>query len=108
VYIKITKEEEYMEQQEAYEKDINIKLKKWGAKIDSLKADMDKADAETRKSLYTEIEKLQSLQNQAEEKLASIKNEGKESLNDLKSGVEKAVQDLGEAVGSALSRFKQQ
>jgi len=95
-----------MEQQEAYEKDMNIKLKKWEAKVDELKADMDKADAQTRESLYKEIEKLRELQRNAREKLDSLKRAGEGSFNDLKSGVDKAVKDLEEAVGSALSRLK--
>jgi Skp family chaperone for outer membrane proteins len=95
-----------MEQQEAYEKDINIKLKKWEAKIDELKADMDKVGAQKRESYYKELERLRKLQHKAQEKLESMKHAGKESFKDIKSGVNNAVKDLGEAVGSAFSRFK--
>jgi Skp family chaperone for outer membrane proteins len=95
-----------MEQHEAYEKDMNIKLKKWEAKVDELKADMDKADAQTRESLYKEVEKLRDLQRNAREKLDALKRTGQGSFNDLKAGVDKAVKDLEEAVGSALSRLK--
>jgi flagellar hook-basal body complex protein FliE len=95
-----------MEQQEAYEKDMIIKLKKWESKIDELKAEMDKADAQARESLYKEIEKLQELQRKAHEKIDALKQAGKESFNDIKTGTEKAMKDLEEAVGSVLSRFK--
>jgi len=95
-----------MEQQEAYEKDVNIKLKKWKAKIDELKAEMDKADAKNRESLYTELERLREMQRKAQEKLESLKQSGEDSFDDMKRGVENAVKDLEEAVGSAFSRFK--
>jgi hypothetical protein len=99
-------EEEYMEQQEAYEKDMNIKMKKWGAKIDEMKARLDTADAQTRQSLYREIENLRELQHKAQDHIESLKHSGRESFNDVKVGVENAVKKLEEAVGSALSRFK--
>lgn len=99
-------EEEYMEQQEGYEKDTNIKLKKWEAKIDGLKAKMDNADAQTREFIYKEVERLQELQHRAQEKLQSLKHAGKGSINDIKKGVENIVKDLENAVGNALSRFK--
>lgn len=95
-----------MKKHEAYEKDMNIKLRKWGAKIDELKAEMDRADAKTRESIYSEMEKLQEMRRKAQEKLESLKNSGKDSFKDLKTGVDNAVKDLGEAVGSALSHFK--
>jgi hypothetical protein len=95
-----------MKQHEAYEKDMDIKLKKWGAKIDEMKANMDRADAKTRESYYGEIERLRALQHKAREKLESMRHAGKESLLDIKAGVEKAVKDLEDAAGSALSRFK--
>jgi hypothetical protein len=95
-----------MKKHEAYEKDMNIKLRKWGAKIDELKAEMDRADAKTRESIYSEMEKLQEMRRNAQERLESLKNSGKDSFKDLKTGVDNAVKDLGEAVGSALSHFK--
>ena len=47
-----------MEQQESHEKDTDVKLKQWEAKIDELKAVMDKADAKTRNKIYKEVERL--------------------------------------------------
>lgn len=95
-----------MKQEEAYEKDMNIRLKKWEAKIDELEAEMSKADAQNRESYYKEIEHLQELQHNVHKKLESLKHAGKESFNDIKTGVENAVKDLEAAVDSAVSRFK--
>jgi phage tail tape-measure protein len=95
-----------MKQQKVYKKDINVKLKKWGAEVDELKAKLDTADAQTRESIYKEVERLQELQQKAKDKLRSLKHAGKESFDDIKTGVENAVKSFGEAVDSALSRFK--
>ena len=95
-----------MELQESNERDIDVKLKKWEAKIDELKAVMDKADAKTRESIYKEVERLMKLKHKAHEKLDSLKHAGKESINDVKKSVENAMKDLENAVGRALSRFK--
>jgi len=95
-----------MEQQESHEKDTEVKLKQWEAKIDELKAVMDKADARTRKKIYKEVERLIKLKHKAREKLELMKYAGKESINDVKQGVENVVKDLENAVSRALSRFK--
>jgi hypothetical protein len=95
-----------MEQQENHEKDTESKLNQWEAKIDELRAVMDKADAKTREKIYKEVKRLIKLKHKAREKLELMKYAGKESIHDVKQGVEKVVKDLENAVGSALSRFK--
>lgn len=95
-----------MEQQESHEKDTEVKLKQWEAKIDELKAVMDKADAKTRNKINKEVKRLIKLKHKAREKLELMKYAGKESINDVKQGVENVVKDLENAVNSALSRFK--
>ena len=99
-------EEEHVEHQEVYEKDMHFKLKKCEAKIDELKAKMDEADAQTRESIHKEMENHQDLQYRAQEKLKSLMQVGKKSFTDIKTGVENAVKDLEGAVGSALLRLK--
>lgn len=96
-----------MRQQKEFKKDMKIEMKRWGAEIDELKADMDKEDAQSRQSYNEEIKHLRALQYKAQAKLESFKDTGKESFNDIKQGVENAVKDLEQAVGNVLSRFKQ-
>jgi hypothetical protein len=99
-------EQKGKEQNASDEQELKVKLNKWEAKIDELKAVMDKADAKTRESIYKEVERLIKLKHKANEKLDQMKHAGKESINDVKMGFENVMKDLENAVSSALSRFK--
>jgi hypothetical protein len=100
------KEQEHKERNASDEQELKVKLNKWEAKIDELKAVMGKADAKTRESIYKEVERLIKLKHKANEKLDLLKHAGKESIHDVKMGVENVMKDLENAVSSALSRFK--
>jgi hypothetical protein len=99
-------EQEPKDQETSTEQEIIVTLNKWEAKIDELKAVMDKADAKTRNKIYKEVERLIKLKHKAREKLELMKYAGKESIHDVKHGVEKVVKDLENTVSNALSRFK--
>jgi hypothetical protein len=99
-------EQEREEQEAGTEQETIVKLNKWEAKIDELKAVMDKADAKTRSKIYKEVQRLLKLKHKARVKLELMQYASKESINDVKQGVEKVVKDLENTVSSALSRFK--
>jgi hypothetical protein len=51
-------EEEHVDHQEIYEKEMHFKLKKGEVNIDELKAKTDEADAQMRESIHKEMENL--------------------------------------------------
>ena len=92
---------------DAYQEKIQAELREWQARVDTLKARADKAEAEKKVEYYEQIEALRSRQEQARQKLEELQAAGESAWEDLKAGVDSALEDLGQAVGKATDRFKQ-
>ena len=94
-----------MEKQQAYRDNMNAQLREWQAKIDALKAKVEKANTEQKIKYYEEIESLYTKQEQVHEKLDELRNAGEDAWEDVKSGVETAWKDLRLSVERAAQKF---
>lgn len=95
-----------MNMKEAYQKKLQAQLDEWNAEIGMLKAKADKVEADAQLEYYKQIEKLRSMQKEANSKLAELKEASDDAWEDLKAGMDSARDSLGSALRSAASRFK--
>lgn len=96
-----------MASKKAYQEKMESQLRKWTAKIDSLKAKADRTKAEARIKYHGQIIELRIKQELARQRLHELKESGDEAWEELKAGVDKALEDLKDALSRAVSRFKE-
>lgn len=96
-----------METKHAYEDKMDARLREWQAKIDVLKARVDKATAEQKIKYNKDIESLRNRQQQLYKKLDELRSAGSDGWEDLKTGVDQAYHDLKSAVERAGEKFEQ-
>ena len=89
----------------AYQEKMEAQLKEWQAKIDVLKAKVDKAQADKRAKYYEKIDTLNSKQKAAASKLKELRQAGEGAWDDVKAGMEKAWKDLKTSVEDASKKF---
>lgn len=95
-----------MGMKESYQEKMDAQLAEWQAKIDTLKAKADKAEAKQKINYYEQIESLRTKQQKLQEKLDELRNAGEGAWEEVKAGVESAWQDLKGAVEKATEKFK--
>jgi hypothetical protein len=98
--------ERVLRKKEDYVQKIEAQLKKWGSKIDILKAKAEKSKAEAKITYLKQVEELRIKQDSVKQKLHDLKGSGDEAWEELKSGVDKALEDLKGALEQAVSKFK--
>lgn len=91
---------------EAYQQKMNAQLQEWQQKIDLLKSQADKAEAEQKIKYYEQIESLRAKQVAVHEKMDELRTAGEGAWEDVKAGVELAWRDLEDAYERAVSKFK--
>lgn len=96
-----------MDKRKAYQEKVDAQLKEWSAKIDLLKAKVEKAKVEAKIKYYEKIEDLRAKQEVLKQKLQDLKGSGDEAWEELKTGVDKALDDLKDVINRAISRFKE-
>ena len=75
-------------------------------KTDELKARLEKSKSEMRIGPGEQIDELSKKQEEARRKVQQIRPSGDEAWEDLQTGAEQAMTNLKEAIGLAVSRFK--
>jgi histidinol dehydrogenase len=83
-----------MEKNKAHVGKMEKQLKQWGAKLDELMAEAEKAGTEAKVDYRKRIDELKSKHQAAQLKLDELKAAGSEKWETLKTGVEKAWNDL--------------
>lgn len=91
---------------EAYQEKMEAQLKEWQARIDTLKAKADKAQADQKVKYYEKVESLRMKQMTANEKLRELRQASEGAWEDLKAGMEMAWDDLKLSVEEARKKFK--
>ncbi len=81
-------------------------LREWKAQLDRLRARADQAKAQTKITLYREIQDLQSQYDSIREQLSHAKSGTDEAFDDVKSGFSNAWSELKLAFDRAMSRLK--
>jgi len=91
---------------EAYQDKMEAQLREWQAKIDVLKARVDRAGADQKVKYYERIESLKAKKKAADIKLAELRQAGESAWEDVKTGMEMAWDDLKLSMDEALKKFK--
>jgi hypothetical protein len=93
-------------EREAYQNQIEAKLKGAGQKIDELRARAAEIKEDMKEEFNQQMEELKKKQEMASKKSDELKASSGKAWEDIKSGMEAAVEDLDQAYQKALSRFK--
>ncbi len=93
------------QQKEAYQKQIEGKIKEYDRKLEELKSRAGKMEKEAKKDASKAIEELQGKQETLSQKLEELKKATGQGWEDLKSGMDKAAEDLAKAYAEFISRF---
>lgn len=94
-------------EKETYQEKIEAQLKEWGAKIDELKAKVEKSKAEIKMKYEKQIEDLWNKQGALQKKLLEMKESGEEAWEGLKSSIEKSLDELKDTFDRAIAKFKE-
>jgi nucleotide-binding universal stress UspA family protein len=94
------------QEKKAYQEKIEAQLKEWGAKIDELKAKVDKSKADVKSKYEKQIEDLQTKQAAVQQKLRELRDSGEETWEGLKTGLEKGLDELKDDFDRTISKFK--
>jgi hypothetical protein len=100
--------ERVLRKKEDYVQKMEVQLKKWGLKIDILKAKAEKSKAEAKITYLKQIEELRAKQESVKQKVHDLKGSGDEAWEDFKKGVEDAFGDMKKSLKQAASRFKKE
>lgn len=95
-----------MSNKDAFEKKHEAKIEEMKAEIDRLKAKAKQSEADTQIKYEEKINELEALKGQAEEKLEGLKKSSENAWSDISKGLESATQSLTTAVKAASSEFK--
>jgi nucleotide-binding universal stress UspA family protein len=99
--------DEKSEKRKAYQEKIEAQLKEWGAKIEELKAKVQKSKVELKTKYETQIGDLRAKQEAVQKKLQEFRESGEDVWEGLKTGVEKSLEELKGSLDSTLSTFKE-
>ncbi|RUO76139.1 coiled coil domain-containing protein [Idiomarina seosinensis] len=91
---------------DAFEKKHQAKIDEMKAEIDRLKAKARQAEAESQVKYEQKIKELETLKDEAEERLDSLKKSSKDAWSDISGGLESATQSLATAIKAASKEFK--
>jgi len=83
-----------MERKDMYAGKMEVRLRRWGAKLDRLAAKAEAAGAETKSEYHKGLLDLKANYHAAETKLAELKAAGEERREIVKVGVENAWSEL--------------
>ena len=83
-----------METREAYTGKMEIRLSRWGHRLDKLTAKAELAGAEAKVDYHQRLDALKANYQAAQAKLVELKAAGEESGEIIKEGVEKAWNEL--------------
>lgn len=99
--------EQMQDTKRSYQEKINAELEEWAGKIDSLKAEVEKSEAQLRRIFEARISILRGKQKAAVKKLSALKRTREERWEEARSGLEKSLDDVKETLGQTLSLFKE-
>jgi hypothetical protein len=95
-----------VETKELYEKTMEARLRRLGARIDDLQVEVEEMGAKTKVDFYKWIEELRDQQVHVRNKFREMKNSSGEIWLDLKSGLENSARDLKEALDKIAPKIK--
>lgn len=87
-----------------YQEKFQAQLNEWNAQIDVLKAQRDKAEADSKIIYEKHIEDLQVQYEIAQGKLKELQSSSEAAWEDLKLGAENAWESMSKAIKNATAR----
>jgi hypothetical protein len=97
---------EQKEDKETYKSQMDEKLKRFGGKLDELKARTGEVKEDARKEFKEQIVKLEKKHKSAKTKLEELKRTGEKQWKQVKSEVTLAAKDLEDSYNKVIERFK--
>ncbi len=85
---------------------LQAQINEWKAQADLLKAKADGASVDVKAEVNQQLEKLKTLQGEAQSKFDELRSVGEDKLGDLKAKVEGLVEEAGSALKSLTDRLK--
>jgi hypothetical protein len=95
-----------MSEREAYAKKLKAQLEEWNAELDRLKAETQKADADTRNKYEPKVEELYRKSGEALKNVTKIQEASEDTWTELIEGAEKTWNSLKEVFTKTKSEFK--
>lgn len=95
-----------VETKELYEKTMEARLRRLGARIDELQDAVEEMGAKTKVDFYKWIEELRDQQIHVRNKFREMKDSSGEIWIDLKTGLENAARDLKETLDKISPKIK--
>jgi outer membrane murein-binding lipoprotein Lpp len=90
----------------SYQERIGAELKEWAAKVDHLKAEVEKSGAELGRMFEKQIEILRDKQKGALRRLSTLKRSREEKWEEFRTGLERSLDDLKQTLDHTLSTFR--
>jgi hypothetical protein len=91
---------------EAYQEKIEAQLKEWTAKLNEYKAKADKASADVKIQMYSQIDQMKARKEALQQKLNEVGAASGDSWEALKAGSEKILEEMKKTWESMKSKFK--
>ncbi|MBA4152414.1 MAG: coiled coil domain-containing protein [Acinetobacter sp.] len=85
---------------------LQAQINEWKAQADLLKAKAESAGVDAKAEAHQQLEKLKTLQAEAQAKFDELKSVGEEKFGEVKAKVEGLVEEAGSALKSLTDRLK--
>ena len=94
-----------MTDRQYYEEKLKAKLDEWQANIDKMRAQARQAEADSRKQMEEEIDKLGTRRDEMVDQLEKLQKSNAAAWTEVKTGAEKAWHDMNEALERARKHY---
>jgi hypothetical protein len=95
-----------METRNAYKEKYEAQLKEWGARVDVIKAQAQKLNAQVKIDVASHVDRVHERYAAAKVSLEDIARATDDKWNDARSGADRVWHDLEHAVEGALAALK--
>jgi hypothetical protein len=95
------------EEKRSFQERIGAELKEWAAKVDHLKAEVQKSGTEVRRMFQKRVDLLKDKQRTALKKLSTLQRSREEGWEGFKNALENSLDDLKETLDQTLSTFRE-
>lgn len=87
------------------QKEMEAGIEALSDEIRKIKAEADKAGADTRQRMYEEVRRLEEQESEAREHMRKMRESSAQAIEDMVAGTERAWKALADSVDQARKRF---
>ncbi|TVQ39161.1 MAG: coiled coil domain-containing protein [Geminicoccaceae bacterium] len=95
-----------MSERQAYQEKLEAQLKIWEAEIDKLRAQAEKANAETKAQYFRQLDNLYAQHDEARQRYHEMVRAGEDNWREWQAKSEAAWKDIADGVKAAWDRFR--